>query len=92
MKTPRIPQGKRLLLEKVSHWVSHSDENVALWSDIRTLIDACPDLPAEARQRLIMHGDEACRVMLDKSNSVVQLLDISPWRVVHSAERASVGN
>jgi hypothetical protein len=56
--------GKVAVAGKSVPLVSHSGENVALWSDIRTLIDACPDLPAEARQRLIMHGDEACRVML----------------------------
>ena len=35
-------------------------ENVT-WQQIRTLIEACPDLSAEARQRLIEQGDEACR-------------------------------
>ncbi|REJ82659.1 MAG: hypothetical protein DWQ29_13055 [Planctomycetota bacterium] len=35
-------------------------ENVS-WQLIRALIETCPDLSAEARQRLIEHGDEACR-------------------------------
>ena len=34
---------------------------IAGWSQIRALIEACSDLPAEAKQWLIEHVDEACR-------------------------------
>ena len=57
----RKTRGKMAVGEESVPLVSHSGENVALWSDIRALIAVCPDLSEEARLRLIQHGDEARR-------------------------------
>ena len=35
-----------------------SGAHLVQWADIRPLIDACKDIPPEARQQLIARGDE----------------------------------
>jgi hypothetical protein len=57
---PADSSGKVAVSAKSVPLVSRSGENVALWNDIRALIEACPGLPADARQSLIEQGDEAC--------------------------------